>query len=57
MANKDRIEELQQQRAQWLADHPGRFIDPNDPRDGSRWALAFPDDADELGDLLDELGD
>lgn len=50
-----RIIELENQRASWLKANPGRFISPNDPRDNARWALAFPDEADELSDLYEEM--
>lgn len=53
----DRLEELRDERSDWLAENPGRFIEPNDPRDGARWALAFPDEAEELAELSEAAGE
>jgi hypothetical protein len=51
----DRLEELVMQRAEWIAENPGKFIDPNDTR--SNWSLAFPDENDELGELAEAAGE
>lgn len=53
----DRLEELRDERKDWLKANPGSFIEPNDPRDGARWAMAFPDESDELSDLAGDAGD
>lgn len=53
----DRIEELVEERATWLEENPGRFIEPNDPRDGGRWYLANPDEAEELDELRLQAGE
>lgn len=52
----DRIEELVDERAAWLEENPGRFLEPNDPRDGGRWYLANPDEAEELDELRLQAG-
>ena len=49
-----RITGLQADRDAWLAANPGSFIEPNDPRSAGRWAMAFPDEADELAELLEQ---
>lgn len=53
----DRIEELVEERATWLEENPGRFLEPNDPRDGGRWYLANPDEAEELDELRLQAGE
>ena len=55
----DRLEELREERADWLKENPGKYLDPNDPRAaaGAHWALAFPDEAEELADLSQAAGD
>ena len=53
----DRIEELVDERAAWLEENPGRFLEPNDPRDGGRWYLANPDEAEELDELRLQAGE
>lgn len=53
----DRLEELRDERSAWLEENPGSFIDPKDPRNGGRWVMAFPDEAEELEELEDEAGD
>lgn len=53
----DRIEELVEERATWLEENPGRFLHTNDPRDGGRWYLANPDEAEELDELRLQAGE
>lgn len=53
----DRLQELRDARAEWEADNPAAFIEPNDPRAAGRWAMACPDDADELAELIEAAGD
>lgn len=53
----DRLEELRDERATWLEENPGRFLEPNDPRDGGRWYLAHPDEAEELDELRLQAGE
>lgn len=53
----DRIEELVEERAAWLEENPGRFLHTNDPRDGGRWYLANPDEAEELDELRLQAGE
>lgn len=49
----DRLEELRGERSDWLSENPGKYLDPNDPRAkaGAHWALAFPDESEELAEL------
>lgn len=49
-----RIVGLQADRDAWLFANPGSFIEPKDPRNASRWAMVFPDEADELAELLEQ---
>jgi len=49
-----RAEELRAQRSAWLEENPGRYLEPNDPRNAGRWSMAFPDEADELSELEQE---
>ena len=53
--SQDRLEKLREHRADWLAENPGKYLDPNDPRAaaGAHWALAFPDESDELAELAE----
>jgi hypothetical protein len=51
----DRLEELKEHRKDWLAENTGKFLDPNDPRDN--YALACPDEAEELAELADAAGE
>lgn len=53
----DRLEELALDRANWLEENPGRFLHTNDPRDGGRWYLANPDEAEELDELRLQAGE
>lgn len=53
----DRIEELVEERATWLEENPGRFLHTNDPRNGGRWYLANPDEAEELDELRLQAGE
>jgi len=53
----DRLEELREERKDWEAENPASFVDPNDPRASGRWALAFPDEAEELAELIEAAGD
>jgi hypothetical protein len=55
----DRLNELREERADWLKENPGKYLDPNDPRAtaGAHWALAFPDEAEELAELETAAGD
>lgn len=55
----DRLEELRSERADWLAENPGSYLDPNDPRAkaGAHWALAFPDESEELAELSAAAGE
>lgn len=46
-----RLEELRDARTTWLEDNPGSFIEPNDPRNAGRWAMANPDESEELAEL------
>lgn len=55
-ADFDRIDELKEERAEWLEENPGSFLHLNDPRNGGRWAMACPDEADELAELLEQVG-
>lgn len=55
-ADFDRLEELRDERATWLEENPGNFLHLNDPRNGGRWAMACPDEADELAELLEQVG-
>lgn len=49
----DRFEELQSEREAWLKANSASFlgVDETDPRITARWAMACPDEADELGTL------
>jgi hypothetical protein len=53
-----RFDELEEERADWLKENPGKYLDPNDPRAtaGAHWALAFPDEAEELAELVKAAG-
>ena len=53
----DRIEELVEERDDWLESNPGNFLHLNDPRDGGRWYLANPDEAEELDELRLQAGE
>lgn len=55
----DRLAELQEERTDWLSENPGKYLDPNDPRAkaGAHWALAFPDESDELAELIAAAGE
>ena len=55
----DRLAELREFRADWLKDNPGSYLDPNDPRAkaGAHFALANPDEAEELAELQAAAGD
>lgn len=55
----DRLEELREMRSDWLSENPGNYLDPDDPRAkaGAHWALAFPDESEELAELSDAAGD
>lgn len=53
----DRLEELKEERDDWLSENPGKFLEPNDPRDAGRWSLAFPDESEELSELIDQAGE
>lgn len=56
IADFDRIDELKEERDDWLEENPGSFLHLNDPRNGGRWAMACPDEADELAELLEQVG-
>jgi hypothetical protein len=47
----ERLGELRNERAAWLEENPGSFLEPNDPRNGARWVMACPDEAEELVEL------
>ena len=51
----DRLAELREMKADWIAENPGKFIDPNDTR--NNWALAYPDENDELAELEEAAGE
>jgi hypothetical protein len=51
----DRLEELREHRTEWIAENPGKFIDPNDTR--TNYALACPDEAEELAELVGAAGE
>lgn len=51
----ERLEELREARADWIAENPGNYIDPNDTR--TNWPLACPDEAEELAELEEAAGD
>jgi len=53
----DRLQALKEERQTWLDEHPGNYLEPNDPRNGGRWALACPDEAEELAELSEQAGD
>lgn len=55
-ADFDRIDEIKDERDEWLESNPGSFLHLNDPRNGGRWAMACPDEADELAELLEQVG-
>lgn len=49
----DRFSALIDMRAEWFEENPGSFIEPHDPRNTGRWAMANPDEADELAELAE----
>lgn len=53
----ERLDELREERDAWREENPGRYLEPNDPRDLGRWALACPDEAEELAELESAAGD
>lgn len=50
---QSRIDELLAHQTRWLNQNPGSFLHLNDPRNAGRWALMFPDEAEELAELLE----
>jgi len=55
----DRLGELKSERADWLSENPGNYLEPNDPRAaaGAHWALAYPDESEELAELIAAAGE
>lgn len=52
-ALSDARDEIVTEKARWIGENPGRFIDPQDAR--TNWALAHPDENDRLGEIEDEI--
>lgn len=52
-ALSDARDEIVTEKARWIGENPGRFLDPQDAR--TNWALAHPDENDRLGEIEDEI--